>query len=76
MDFSRRLYRWASEGVDMYDISTLLLLFIETSRHNAKVLAMTNIYARASWRFSLFGGNRIHWGRGEYIEDHYLHKKR
>ena len=20
MDFSRRLYRWASEGVDMYDL--------------------------------------------------------
>ena len=21
MDFSRRLYRWASEGVDMYDLN-------------------------------------------------------
>ena len=28
MDFSRRLYRWASEGVDMYELSSCILLKI------------------------------------------------
>ena len=32
MDFSRRLYRWASEGVDMYDDATYLSLSRSTSK--------------------------------------------
>ena len=57
MDFSRRLYRWASEGVDMY-------AYTRGIRHNMVPTAAKDVMAALSYNIFFFlGGGATRLGR-------------